>query len=160
MKKSRILTTILFTLIFNLFLIGKATSEMPQQNPEYPEALWAGADSSNFSLAESRKIDKIILHATGSTYESTKNSFQNPSHKASAHYVIDQDGKIYQLMILLCGHNAMAQDYPSAKFISNTYSDRYKVVPESPPRDIKYIVIHATGASTAQSTINWFTQPY
>ena len=69
--------------------------------------------------------------------------------------------KSWVILLFLLGNYSVVQakDYSTAIWIENTYPTRYTSVAEDKPRTIDRIIIHATGASTAQSTINWFTQP-
>jgi LysM repeat protein len=44
-------------------------------------------------------IDTIFVHyTTAGTFESTKNHFLNPASEVSAHYIIDKNGDIYQMV--------------------------------------------------------------
>lgn len=43
-------------------------------------------------------IDQIVIHDIEGTIPSALNVFQNPQHSASAHYLVDSDGTIYQVM--------------------------------------------------------------
>lgn len=56
-------------------------------------------ESPHQSTRKSPVIDIIVIHATGaSTLSSTVNWFQDPRAQTSAHYVIDKDGKIVQMV--------------------------------------------------------------
>jgi murein DD-endopeptidase MepM/ murein hydrolase activator NlpD len=55
--------------------------------------------SPNHSSRAGADIDTIIVHyTTAGTFESTKNHFLNPKSEVSAHYVIDKNGDIYQMV--------------------------------------------------------------
>lgn len=60
--------------------------------------------SPNFSLRKSPKIDMIIIHATGDAKKvpmgATVNTFKDPKSGVSAHYVIDRDATIVQMVEL------------------------------------------------------------
>lgn len=43
-------------------------------------------------------IDKVVLHYTAGNFESSKNWLTNPKAEVSAHYLVNTDGKIYQLV--------------------------------------------------------------
>lgn len=78
---------------------------------DYPQAVWVPAAPNNYVVGNRGvgDIDTIIIHTTqSSTAQSTINWFQNncqhgqernPSCKGvSAHYLIDQNGKVYQMV--------------------------------------------------------------
>ena len=53
----------------------------------------------NFSSRSGQSIDAIVLHYTTSrNVHGSISWFQNPASKVSAHYIVDRDGKIYQLV--------------------------------------------------------------
>jgi len=55
--------------------------------------------SPNYSSRAGADIDTIFVHyTTAGTFESTKNHFLNPASQVSAHYVIDKNGDIYQMV--------------------------------------------------------------
>jgi len=56
-------------------------------------------ESPNHSSRSGADIDTIVLHyTTAGTFESTKNHFLNPASQVSAHYIIDKNGDIYQMV--------------------------------------------------------------
>ncbi len=56
-------------------------------------------ESPNYSSRAGADIDTIIVHyTTAGTFESTKNHFLNHASEVSAHYVIDRNGDIYQMV--------------------------------------------------------------
>jgi len=56
-------------------------------------------ESPNYSSRAGADIDTIFVHyTTAGTFESTKNHFLNPASEVSAHYVIDKNGDIYQMV--------------------------------------------------------------
>jgi len=69
---------------------------------EYPGATWVPASSANYThanrLPSNHKIHFIVIHDTEGTCSTTLNWFQNPSSRASAHYVVCLDGTIYQMV--------------------------------------------------------------
>lgn len=55
--------------------------------------------SPNFSSRDGGKINSIILHyTTAGTAQSSINHFKNPASQVSAHYIIDKNGDIYQMV--------------------------------------------------------------
>lgn len=55
--------------------------------------------SPNHSSRNGARIDKIVVHCTESSLESTLEEFQKPhGRQVSAHYVIDTNGDIYQMV--------------------------------------------------------------
>jgi LysM repeat protein len=55
--------------------------------------------SPNFSSRDGGKINSIILHyTTAGTVQSTINHFKNRASEVSAHYIIDKNGDIYQMV--------------------------------------------------------------
>jgi murein DD-endopeptidase MepM/ murein hydrolase activator NlpD len=55
--------------------------------------------SPNHSSRSGSDINTIIVHyTTASNFESTKNHFLNPVSEVSAHYIIDKNGAIYQMV--------------------------------------------------------------
>jgi N-acetylmuramoyl-L-alanine amidase CwlA len=54
---------------------------------------------SNFSSRGNQGIDAIVLHYTTSrNVDGSISWFKNPASQVSAHYIVDRDGKIYQLV--------------------------------------------------------------
>jgi N-acetyl-anhydromuramyl-L-alanine amidase AmpD len=39
-----------------------------------------------------------VVHVSGGSAESTKNTFQDPDRQASYHYIVDLDGEVYQFV--------------------------------------------------------------
>lgn len=55
--------------------------------------------SPNYSSRAGADINTIVVHyTTAGNFESTKNWFLNPDSKVSAHYIIDKNGDIYQMV--------------------------------------------------------------
>ncbi len=71
-----------------------ATGESAQKPP-----IKAFISSPHQSSRNGTKIQRIILHYTTSdNVDGTLSWFQNPDSRVSAHYIIDQDGDIYQMV--------------------------------------------------------------
>jgi hypothetical protein len=55
-------------------------------------------ESPNQSSRNGARIDKVVVHCTEAGLESTLEEFQSPGRQVSAHYVIDRNGDIYQMV--------------------------------------------------------------
>jgi hypothetical protein len=68
-------------------------------NPHAKPPIKQFVQSPNHSCRNGAKIDKIVLHCTESTLASTLAEFQKTGgRQVSAHYVIDRNGGIYQMV--------------------------------------------------------------
>src|SRR5262245_31697554 len=69
---------------------------------DYGPALWAPANSGNYTVANresSHPINYVVIHTTQGSYAGTISWFQNPSSNVSAHYVIrSSDGQVTQMV--------------------------------------------------------------
>ncbi|UQA91685.1 N-acetylmuramoyl-L-alanine amidase [Streptomyces halobius] len=65
---------------------------------DYPPCHWVPADPANFTAANrptQYQVDLVVMHVTQETYDDTIRLFQDPNHKAAAHYVVrSADGYI------------------------------------------------------------------
>jgi N-acetylmuramoyl-L-alanine amidase/Y_Y_Y domain len=71
-------------------------------SPDYPAASWIPADSSNFTVANrpiDYPIDMVVIHDIEGSASSAIQAFQNPDRDASAHYVVDYNGAITQMVL-------------------------------------------------------------
>jgi N-acetylmuramoyl-L-alanine amidase len=72
----------------------------PRGGDGYPPVEWVPASASNFTAADrpdQYPIETIVIHVTQETYEDTLRLFQEPRHKAAAHYVVrSADGHLAQ----------------------------------------------------------------
>ena len=67
--------------------------------PVSKPAIKAFIQSPNYSSRNGDKINTIVLHyTTAGTAQSTINHFSNSTSKVSAHYLIDKNGDIYQMV--------------------------------------------------------------
>ncbi len=67
--------------------------------PEYPQAQWVPAHSSNYVSPRTSPVSAIAIHTTQGTYSGTIAWFQNPNANVSAHYVIRaRDGQVTQMV--------------------------------------------------------------
>lgn len=56
-------------------------------------------ESPNYSSRNNTKIDMVVMHFTdGSSAQGAINRFLNPAEQVSAHYIVDRDGTIYQMV--------------------------------------------------------------
>ena len=104
-RPGKILTVILGALWFtaNAFAVGDTYPILqgPAANStEYPEALWVGANSSNYSTGRSGEtIQYVIIHVMQGSYAGSISWFQNPAARSSAHYMLrSSDGEITQMV--------------------------------------------------------------
>jgi N-acetylmuramoyl-L-alanine amidase len=68
-------------------------------NPHAKPAIKQFIQSPNHSCRNGARIDKIVLHCTEASLTGTLSEFQNPDgRQVSAHYVIDRNGDIYQMV--------------------------------------------------------------
>ena len=56
--------------------------------------------SPNFNSRAGTKIDAIVMHTTEGSYASAIATFKNPANQVSAHYVVDTNGAITQMVDL------------------------------------------------------------
>jgi N-acetylmuramoyl-L-alanine amidase-like protein/transglycosylase-like protein with SLT domain len=69
---------------------------------DYGPALWAPANSGNYTVANresSHPINYVVIHTTQGSYSGTISWFQNPASNVSSHYVIrSSDGQVTQMV--------------------------------------------------------------
>ncbi|MBA5223303.1 N-acetylmuramoyl-L-alanine amidase [Streptomyces griseoaurantiacus] len=68
---------------------------------DYRGAQWIAASSANLRRADrpdDYQIDRVVVHVTQGSYRSAVNVFQDPSHRAAAHYVVRRDGHVAQMI--------------------------------------------------------------
>ncbi|MGW1378739.1 N-acetylmuramoyl-L-alanine amidase [Streptomyces sp. NPDC002446] len=84
-----------------LTAVAAAAAPRPRtRHGGYPPVEWIPASRSNFTAANrpaQYPINMIVVHVTQETYEDTLTLFQDPAHKAAAHYVVrSDDGHVAQ----------------------------------------------------------------
>ena len=81
-------------------LVAALVIESAAAEPSYPDWVqWTA--SPNHSKRHTGEISAIIYHYTaGGSQSGTVKYFQDPASKVSAHYVIDRDGKVVQMVPL------------------------------------------------------------
>ncbi|MFH9867771.1 N-acetylmuramoyl-L-alanine amidase [Streptomyces lydicus] len=72
----------------------------PRGESGYPPVQWVPASTANYTTANrpgQYPVEMVVVHVTQETYPDTLRLFQNPAHKAAAHYVVrSADGHIAQ----------------------------------------------------------------
>ncbi|MFJ9848420.1 N-acetylmuramoyl-L-alanine amidase [Streptomyces sp. NPDC101150] len=67
---------------------------------DYPSVHWTPADPANYTAADRPRqypIGMVVVHVTQETFDDTIRLFQDPAHKAAAHFVVrSRDGYIAQ----------------------------------------------------------------
>lgn len=66
-----------------------------------PRAEWIPAAQGNWRLAnrpDDYTIDRVIVHVTQGSYASAVKVFRDPQHRAAAHYIVRQDGRLTQMI--------------------------------------------------------------
>ncbi|MBN8468339.1 N-acetylmuramoyl-L-alanine amidase [Corallococcus exiguus] len=77
----------------------KTTTPPPTEPGKFTKPAVISAPSPNSDSRNGADIDTIVLHHTGTNNGSGDLSWmRNPDSKVSAHYMLDRDGKIYQLV--------------------------------------------------------------
>jgi hypothetical protein len=68
---------------------------------DFRGARWVAASDGNFRWADRPDdygIDMIVVHVTQGDFASAVKVFQDPKHRAAAHYIVGQDGRIAQMI--------------------------------------------------------------
>ncbi len=68
---------------------------------DYAGARWVSASEANWRRADRPDdygIDMVIIHVTQGSFASAVKAFQDPQHKAAAHYIVRKDGRITQMI--------------------------------------------------------------
>lgn len=73
------------------FHIGTGVGHAPK-----PAVNWIA--SPNFASRNSTEIDTLVLHNTDCTLAAAIQRFKNPKEAVSAHYIVDRDGSITQMV--------------------------------------------------------------
>ena len=72
------------------------------ERPDYAAATWLPAASKNFQTlnrpAPEVPIDMVVMHDIEGTAGSALAWFQNPQAHVSSHYVVDKDGRVWQMV--------------------------------------------------------------
>ncbi|WP_030216507.1 N-acetylmuramoyl-L-alanine amidase [Streptomyces sp. NRRL WC-3626] len=82
---------------------------------DYAGASWVAASDANWRRADRPDdfgIDMVIVHVTQGSFDSAVQAFQDPGHKAAAHYIVGQDGRVTQMIRELdVAYHAGNRDY-------------------------------------------------
>ncbi|MEU1089659.1 N-acetylmuramoyl-L-alanine amidase [Streptomyces sp. NPDC005576] len=68
---------------------------------DYAGALWTAASEANWRRADrpdDYRIDRVVVHVTQGSLASAVRVFQDPAHRAAAHYVVGRDGSVTQMI--------------------------------------------------------------
>ncbi|QNP70032.1 N-acetylmuramoyl-L-alanine amidase [Streptomyces roseirectus] len=68
---------------------------------DFQGARWVEASDANFRWADrpdDYDVDMIVVHVTQGDFDSAVKAFQDPGHRAAAHYIVGQDGRIAQMI--------------------------------------------------------------
>ncbi|POX52348.1 N-acetylmuramoyl-L-alanine amidase [Streptomyces sp. Ru71] len=68
---------------------------------DFRGALWVAASPANYRRADrpdDYPIDRVVVHVTQGGYGSAVKVFQDPGHKAAAHYIVRKDGRVTQMI--------------------------------------------------------------
>jgi N-acetylmuramoyl-L-alanine amidase len=67
---------------------------------DYPSAAWYPASGANYTAAgrpQTQPINLVVIHVAQDTFDNTISVFQDPSHAATAHYVVGSaEGRVAQ----------------------------------------------------------------
>ncbi|WP_330298703.1 N-acetylmuramoyl-L-alanine amidase [Streptomyces sp. NBC_00503] len=83
------------------WLVPGVTKPRQEGALDHAGASWTAASPANWRLADrpaDYRVDRIVVHVTQGSFESSVDAFKNPFHKASAHYIVGQDGHIEQMV--------------------------------------------------------------
>ncbi|MFG3102731.1 N-acetylmuramoyl-L-alanine amidase [Streptomyces sp. NPDC048182] len=68
---------------------------------DYAGARWVSASDANWRRADRPDdygIDMVVVHVTQGSFSSAVKAFQDPGHRAAAHYIVGQDGHVTQMI--------------------------------------------------------------
>ncbi|MET7480319.1 N-acetylmuramoyl-L-alanine amidase [Streptomyces sp. NPDC005648] len=68
---------------------------------DFRGARWIAASSANYRRADrpdDYPIDRVVVHVTQGGYASAVKAFEDPGHRAAAHYIVREDGRITQMI--------------------------------------------------------------
>jgi N-acetyl-anhydromuramyl-L-alanine amidase AmpD len=68
---------------------------------DFRGALWVAASPANYRRADrpdDYAIDRVVIHVTQGSYASAVKAFQDPGHRAAAHYIVRGDGRVTQMI--------------------------------------------------------------
>ncbi|WP_330240831.1 N-acetylmuramoyl-L-alanine amidase [Streptomyces sp. NBC_00525] len=68
---------------------------------DYARARWVAAADANWRRADrpdDYRVDRVVVHVTQGGFDSAVRAFQDPGHRAAAHYVVRKDGRVTQMV--------------------------------------------------------------
>ncbi|MFF7332647.1 N-acetylmuramoyl-L-alanine amidase [Streptomyces sp. NPDC090306] len=68
---------------------------------DFRGARWVAASPANYRVADrpsDYRVDRIVVHVTQGSFASAVKVFQDPDHRAAAHYIVAKDGGITQMV--------------------------------------------------------------
>ncbi|MET9502428.1 peptidoglycan recognition family protein [Streptomyces sp. NPDC006622] len=68
---------------------------------DFRGARWLAASTGNFRWADRPDdygVDMVVIHVTQGSLASAVKVFQDPAHRAAAHYIVGKDGRITQMI--------------------------------------------------------------
>ncbi|MFF8593263.1 N-acetylmuramoyl-L-alanine amidase [Streptomyces sp. NPDC015220] len=68
---------------------------------DFRGARWVAASQANYRRADrpdDYPVDRVVVHVTQGGYASAVKAFQDPGHGAAAHYIVDRDGRVTQMI--------------------------------------------------------------
>ncbi|MGI5458152.1 N-acetylmuramoyl-L-alanine amidase [Streptomyces sp. CA-249302] len=68
---------------------------------DFRGARWIAASSANYRRADrpdDYAIDRVVVHVTQGGYASAVKAFEDPGHRAAAHYIVRKDGRVTQMI--------------------------------------------------------------
>ena len=68
---------------------------------DFAGAQWIAASGANWRRADrpdDYDIDRVVIHVTQGSFRSAVRVFQDPAHRAAAHYVVGKDGHVAQMI--------------------------------------------------------------
>jgi N-acetyl-anhydromuramyl-L-alanine amidase AmpD len=68
---------------------------------DFRTATWTAASSANYRRADrpdDYTIDRVVIHVTQGGYASAVKAFQDPGHRAAAHYIVRRGGQVTQMV--------------------------------------------------------------
>ena len=68
---------------------------------DFRGARWVAASPANYRRADrpdDYAIDRVVIHVTQGSYASAVKAFEDPGHRAAAHYIVRRDGHITQMI--------------------------------------------------------------
>lgn len=78
---------------------GPVADSHGSSNPHPKPGIKQFVESPNHSSRNGAQIEMVVLHCTEASLQSTLTEFQDPGHRqVSAHYVVDRNGDIYQMV--------------------------------------------------------------